>query len=157
MQWERMEFEHEAPLTEHYHFPETDLMLSLIDIYFHQLNSLYPVLHRPSFMRSFKANVHLHDKSFGRLLLVVCSIGARFSNDYRIFVEGESRFSAGWKWFNQVSLIRKPMRTVRLQDIQLHAVRTGAYSSVQCISDISSARWNIRLDSILSSSILVHC
>lgn len=118
-----MEFEHDAPITEHHHFLEPDLMLSLIEIYFRQLNSLYPVLHRPSFMRSFMTNVHLHDKGFARLLLAVCSIGARFSDDHRIFVEGESRFSAGWKWFNQLSLIRKPMRTVRLHDIQLHAVR----------------------------------
>lgn len=44
---------------------------------------------------------------FAATLLIVCSLGARFSDDPRVFLDNETvhRYhSAGWKWYNQVGL-----------------------------------------------------
>ncbi|KAK7026216.1 fungal-trans domain-containing protein [Favolaschia claudopus] len=47
---------------------------------------------------------------FGALVLVVCALGSRNSDDPRVFVEGsESEHSAGWKWYSQVRPLRAPV------------------------------------------------
>jgi hypothetical protein len=84
-------------------FPEDDLMVSLIDLYFEHVNLFSPLLHRPTLVKSINRNLHIKDRSFGAVVLLVCAIGARFSFDPRVLPEGyESTLSSGWQWFNQV-------------------------------------------------------
>ncbi|KAI3615704.1 hypothetical protein WG66_011959 [Moniliophthora roreri] len=99
--WQQLIEPYRDPL----HFPELDLMTALIDLYFTHVNPFYPLLHRPSFMKSILEGLHLHDYYFGAVLLAVCAVGARYSNDRRVWCPGsDSEHSIGWQWIRQVHL-----------------------------------------------------
>ncbi|KAJ3490460.1 hypothetical protein NLJ89_g11431 [Agrocybe chaxingu] len=81
-----------------YVFPDDDLLQSLVQIYFELANTLLPVLHRPTFMRSLARGEHLWDPSFGMTVLLVCAVSSRYSDDPRVFTPGDdSGLSSGWK------------------------------------------------------------
>jgi len=61
-------------------FPSEDIIVSLVDTYFTHSNILYPVLHRPTFQRLLDQGLHQRNHEFGSLLLVVCAIGARYTD-----------------------------------------------------------------------------
>ncbi|EGN92361.1 hypothetical protein SERLA73DRAFT_99356 [Serpula lacrymans var. lacrymans S7.3] len=93
-----------------YVFPDDDLGLALVDLYFNYINSLYPFLHRPSFESSIAEGLHLRDSSFGAVYLLVCAVGSRWSDDPRVFLENTtSEHSCGWKYFEQVQMVRKTL------------------------------------------------
>jgi hypothetical protein len=107
LQWEEFLKPDTGPIQ--YIFPEDDLMLSLIDLYFDRVNLFSPLLHRPSFMKSIQQNQHQLHKGFACVLLLVCAVGARFSDDPRVLSEGtDMTLSCGWKWFNQAHAVSKP-------------------------------------------------
>ncbi|KAJ7631670.1 fungal-specific transcription factor domain-containing protein [Mycena polygramma] len=84
-------------------FPEPQLMEALIDLYFSELNILIYIFHEITFRAAVASGLHLRDQTFGAVVLVVCAIGAKYSDDPRVFLEGaNSEHSAGWKWFRQV-------------------------------------------------------
>jgi hypothetical protein len=57
-------------------------------------------------------------------LLLVCAVGARFVDDERVLLDGASGLSAGWKWFNQVPLMRRSILALPgLHDLQICCVR----------------------------------
>ncbi|KAJ4490980.1 fungal-specific transcription factor domain-containing protein [Lentinula aciculospora] len=88
-------------------FPPDDLMTDLIDLFFTQLSPLWPILHRPSFLRCIEKRLHREDYFFGSLVLAVCALGARFSHDPRIFEERTSpERSIGWQWIRQIQPIK---------------------------------------------------
>ncbi|KAJ7701732.1 hypothetical protein B0H16DRAFT_1640447 [Mycena metata] len=60
-------------------FPEPDLFSALIDIYFARKNVYFPVLHRPTFERAITTILCA-------IVLLVCGIGARFSDDPRVLL-----------------------------------------------------------------------
>nr|GAT48904.1 predicted protein [Mycena chlorophos] len=63
------------------------------------------ILHRPSFERALAANRHLADRPFGEVVLTVCAVASKYSDDPRVFLDQAPRDderSAGWKWFAQV-------------------------------------------------------
>ncbi|RDB28769.1 Activator of stress genes 1 [Hypsizygus marmoreus] len=107
-----------------YIFPEEDLMLSLIDLYFEHTNLYLPLLHRPTFDKAVAAGLHLRDDSFGATLLLVCANGSRNSDDPRILADGvDSYHSAGWKWFNQVHLLKNSLLSPpSLYDLQFYSL-----------------------------------
>jgi hypothetical protein len=112
-----------------HNFPEPDLLPQLIDRYFKDINTLFPVLHRPSFERSVAQGMHMIDHGFATLLLVVCSIGARYVEDPRVYLENATTHSAGWKYFNQVQMVRKSLLAPpRLYDVQLYCVSLSRIS-----------------------------
>lgn len=109
---------------EGFDFPDDDLMPSLIDIYFLQINPFLPLLHRPTFEAEVASNLHRTDPMFARVLLLVCAHGARYSSDPRVLAEGstDSR-SSGWKWFEQVDVVRKSLhKRTSLHELQMHAL-----------------------------------
>ncbi|KAJ7650532.1 hypothetical protein FB45DRAFT_714184, partial [Roridomyces roridus] len=84
-------------------FPEDDLLTPLIDLYFERINPLMGLLHAPSFRRSISQGEHLSDLHFGSVVLLVCALAARCSDDPRVLLDQEPhQGSAGWKWFRQV-------------------------------------------------------
>lgn len=99
-------------------------------------NHFTPILHRPTFEQMLAENRHLIDEDFGSVVLLVCSIGSRWSNDIRVLLDEEARVddddqdedqeawhSAGWKWFKQVRLGRKALFSPpSLFDIQIVCV-----------------------------------
>lgn len=121
-QWERSTLD----TSEHkYVFPEEDLIFTLLDIYFTEIDPYIPLIHRPTFEASVRAGLHLRDRFLGATLLVVCACSARYSNDPRVLCEGEkSWLSAGWKWFNQVQTIRNyVIHLPSLHELQFYCVR----------------------------------
>ncbi|KAF9467428.1 fungal-specific transcription factor domain-containing protein [Collybia nuda] len=105
-------------------FPEADLIHSLVDAYFEQVNPFLPLLHRPSFEESVAQGLHYIDNSFGSTLLLVCALGSRYSEDPRVFIsDANSLHSAGWKWFDQVPLNRKTfISKPSLSELQNHSL-----------------------------------
>ncbi|KAJ7857126.1 hypothetical protein B0H14DRAFT_2507511 [Mycena olivaceomarginata] len=91
----------------HHLFPDDDLLHSLIKIYLEQINPLSGILHLPSFRDALADGLHVRDPDFGAVVLVVCASASRYSTDPRVFLEGASEHSCGWKWFRQV----QPLRT----------------------------------------------
>jgi hypothetical protein len=118
-EWERPDNE-QTPL---YHFPEVDLMVSLIHLFFEHVNPFFPLLHAPTFQRAVAAGTHLHDSQFGATLLLVCALASRHSVDPRVYVEGYDSLSSGWKWYEQVQLLRKSLYNIpTLYELQLYCV-----------------------------------
>lgn len=102
-------------------------MESLFDLYFTCVNIYLPLLHRPTFEQQYRSGLYLLDEGFGSVLLLVCAIGARYSEDRRVLLEGtDSWYSAGCQWFNQVRGVRKlmNMRPPKLTDMQVQTVST---------------------------------
>jgi hypothetical protein len=89
-----------------------------------------PLLHRPTFGKSVANGLHLKDNSFGAIVLLVCALGSRYSDDPRVFLEGsDSTHTCGWKWFIQVQTIQKSLlATTSLYDLQYYCVRLKRFS-----------------------------
>lgn len=107
-----------------YTFPPSDLMTSLVSHYFSQINPFLPLLHRPTFEKGINDGLHLADPYFGATVLLVCALGSRYSEDPRVFAEGSnSKRSAGWKWFEQVRVLRASFfKRASLHELQAYAV-----------------------------------
>ncbi|KAJ7671909.1 fungal-specific transcription factor domain-containing protein [Mycena rosella] len=115
--WEKEEYDQQPQ----YAYPESDLVASLLDLYFTNVHPIIPVLHRPSFERSVEEGVHLKDLQFGRTLLVILGVASRYSDDPRVFVEGDASLSAGWKFVKQVQVVRKFFEPT-LYDVQFYCL-----------------------------------
>ncbi|KAJ7069949.1 fungal-specific transcription factor domain-containing protein [Mycena amicta] len=96
-QWEQVAYEQKT----NYVFPESDLVASLLALYFEEFHPTFPILHRPSFERSVAEGLHRQDPQFGATLLAVLATGARYSNDPRVFIDGHTQ-SSGWNFIKQV-------------------------------------------------------
>ncbi|KAJ7147910.1 fungal-specific transcription factor domain-containing protein [Mycena crocata] len=107
-----------------YTFPDADLIADLILLYFDNIHPTMPLLHRPSFERNVKEELHLRDHKFGALLLAVLALASRHSDDPRVFVPGaDSTLSSGWLFFDQVQVVRKSLHDVpTLFEVQLYCL-----------------------------------
>lgn len=110
-----------------YDFPEPDLLLHLVKVYFIHVQPYLPILHRPTFENDIRKGLHFHQEAFGGVVLLVCANAARFSDDPRVLMESETDdntfLSAGWMWYSQVALDRRSQRSAsRLHDLQIYAV-----------------------------------
>ncbi|KAI0052327.1 hypothetical protein FA95DRAFT_1553663 [Auriscalpium vulgare] len=120
--WERDRF---TPPSVNYSFPDPDLLSSLVQIYFKSIAPLMPLLHRPTFMRDLQEGRHYVDDGFAGVVSLVCATGARYSHDPRVLLEDSNGHfhSAGWKWFNQVPLVRTSVLSApSLHDLQITAL-----------------------------------
>lgn len=106
-------------------FPPPDVVASLIDTYFARSNIYYPVLHRPTFRRLLDQDLHRRNHEFGSLLLVVCAIGARFSNHPYVsdVPPGALNFLIA-RWLSQTrEVMKKPFTSVTtLFEVQYYCV-----------------------------------
>ncbi|KAJ7027175.1 fungal-specific transcription factor domain-containing protein [Mycena alexandri] len=103
--WTYNPLKHRIPHVGSFIFPAPDLLSELIDLYFAHKNIYLPVLHRPTFERSVADGLHIRDESFGAIVLLVCGIGARFSDDSRISPPPSEPLSCGWEFFDQLPLV----------------------------------------------------
>ncbi|KAF7314458.1 Zn(2)-C6 fungal-type domain-containing protein [Mycena kentingensis (nom. inval.)] len=104
--WTYNPAKHRKPHVGPFIFPPRDLLESLISLYFDNTNIYYPLLHRPTFLRSvFTDALHTTNTSFGAIVLLVCAIGARFSKDERVCPPGVEPLRVGWEFFDQLPLI----------------------------------------------------
>ncbi|KAL1718460.1 fungal-specific transcription factor domain-containing protein [Schizophyllum commune] len=108
-----------------YDFPEDDLMRTLVDLFFDNVHLYFPVLHRPSFEEGLRNGRHHTDHDFGAIVLCVCALGARYSEDPRVLSEeyDMDSHSGGWKWFTQAEKTRRPIfGAPSLQEIQSYCL-----------------------------------
>ncbi|KAF9526547.1 fungal-specific transcription factor domain-containing protein [Crepidotus variabilis] len=112
-----------------YEYPPPSLMNSLIGLYFTNMNPYMPLLHRPSFEQLVTQGLHRTDRAFGATVLLVCAIGAKYSDDVRVLVDGtDSWLSAGWKYHQQVKLLRvNTHEKTSLYELQAYALH-GLFS-----------------------------
>ncbi|KAJ7268163.1 fungal-specific transcription factor domain-containing protein [Mycena haematopus] len=101
--WEKEEYDTRPT----YFYPASDLIYSLLDLFFANVHPTIPILHRPSFERSVAQGLHLTDMDFGGTLLSVLAVASRYSKDPRVFVDGDTSLSSGWKFANQIGILRK--------------------------------------------------
>lgn len=101
-------------------------MHALHDLYFENCNVYLPLLHRPTFQRNLQQGLHLTNDSFGATVLMMCALGAKFSDDPRTLLDGSSTHSSGWKWFKCVQDARRAFRSAPpcIYDLQMYAVST---------------------------------
>ncbi|KAI0298023.1 fungal-specific transcription factor domain-containing protein [Multifurca ochricompacta] len=93
-----------------YTFPEPDLIDHLVDLFFSRINLFLPILHRPTFERRLRENLHFRDQAFGSVLLCLCACASRYSDDPRVLLDGPPAWhSSGWKWFGQVQMLRRSL------------------------------------------------
>ncbi|KAI0058759.1 hypothetical protein BV25DRAFT_1788378, partial [Artomyces pyxidatus] len=119
--WERSSFKNEG---RRYDYPEPDLLETLVNLYFANINIFLSLLHRPTFEQGLADGLHLRDDGFGALVLIVCATASRYSDDPRVRLEGtDSWHSSGWKWFVQVEMIRKSLLSAPcLYDLQMYSL-----------------------------------
>ncbi|KAK7466198.1 Gypsy retrotransposon integrase-like protein 1 [Stygiomarasmius scandens] len=119
--WENTFVEVEHP---EYVFPEDDLLHSLIDEYFINVNVFLPLLHRPTFERQVAEKLHFTNDMFATVVLLVCAVGSRYTDDRRVLLDGvDSWHSCGWKYFDQVQLVRKSLLAPpSLYDLQFYCL-----------------------------------
>ncbi|KAJ4490586.1 fungal-specific transcription factor domain-containing protein [Lentinula aciculospora] len=113
------------PVDPPYIFPEPDLLRTLLNLYFDKHHPVYPLLHRSSFERHvYIENLHLTDQRLGAVVLAVCALGSRLTDDPRTFYTGSQDLrSAGWKYFGQIRLVRTNFtEPLSLYDVQLYAL-----------------------------------
>ncbi|KAF7294890.1 Zn(2)-C6 fungal-type domain-containing protein [Mycena indigotica] len=121
-----------------YTFPDPDLLPVLVNLYFANVNCYHPILHRPTFERKLKDQLHLRDHRYAATLLMVCSLGARHCDDPRVCLDGVDSFhAAGWKWHSQVRVIPKHL----IYKPNLYELQTIALSSIFLLA-VSPVAWN---------------
>ncbi|KAJ3710220.1 fungal-specific transcription factor domain-containing protein [Lentinula raphanica] len=118
--WQKIKSDNPPP----FEFPPGDLMTELIELYFTQSNPYLPILYRPSFLQSMSEGVHLRDRYFGALVLAVCALGARFSDDPRVLEDyTTSKHSSGWKWIHQIPPMKQSFdEPPSLHEVQFYTV-----------------------------------
>ncbi|KAK0430726.1 fungal-specific transcription factor domain-containing protein [Armillaria borealis] len=108
-----------------YVFPDPDLMLTLVTLYFTHCNSYLPLLHRPTFEKAMADGEHWTDHLYAGTLLLVCALGARHSNDPRIFSTQPGGSEAGWKYFEQLTSFQTALQdrtSTTLYELQIHCL-----------------------------------
>lgn len=113
-------------------FPASDLMTELVNLYFARTNLYYPVLHRPTFEKSLADGLHLRDLGFGTVLLLVCAIGSRYSDDPHVLAPNEEPMRCGWKYFDQIhDTVNDLFARPSLYKLQYYAVRHPSASPLK--------------------------
>ena len=110
-----------SPAFREWDFPPPDVMAELADRYFAHLNAYLGLLHRPTFERDVQNGLHLRDRGFGSVVLLVCATGSAWAYGS---LHAQPHKTPGWQWFDRVSsanfsVIARP----RLYDVQACAVR----------------------------------
>ncbi|GLB45030.1 putative expressed protein [Lyophyllum shimeji] len=102
--WESARDETFSPM---YEFPDHQLLLELVGIFFDQVNPFYPLLHRPTYEKAVKAQDVSERPSI-------------WGDSPWVLLDGvDSHHSAGWKWFCQIPRGRRlSARTLSLCEIQ---------------------------------------
>ncbi|KAJ7644387.1 fungal-specific transcription factor domain-containing protein [Roridomyces roridus] len=105
-----------------YHYPEPDLIDSLVKLYFENIHFFLPLLHRPSFERQVAERLHLSDSKFGATLLAVLGLASRYSDDPRVLIDGNT-LSSGWLFVVQVQTIQNFFEPT-VHDVQFYCLMT---------------------------------
>ncbi|KAK7022843.1 Gypsy retrotransposon integrase-like protein 1 [Paramarasmius palmivorus] len=120
-------------------FPPQPLLQTLIHTYFTTTNTLFPLLHRQTFEHAVACNLHLHHRPFGYVVLGLCAVASRQVYDPGVLAS-ESWYSAGWKFFSQIPVIKgNLMDQPTVEDVQI-CVLSALFLQLTSTSD---AVWTI--------------
>jgi hypothetical protein len=61
--------------------------MALIDLYFLHCNSMFPILHRPTFERHFADGLYERDIWFACLCMSVFALASRYTDDLRVLLD----------------------------------------------------------------------
>ncbi|KAK0189249.1 fungal-specific transcription factor domain-containing protein [Armillaria mellea] len=92
--WQRPIPEDVPPLK----FPPPDLLDHLVSIFLNTTNAHFFILHGPTFRREIAAGTHFSERDFGNLVLGVCAVASRHSDDPRVGPPAQ----AGWELYLQL-------------------------------------------------------
>ncbi|KAK7464249.1 Gypsy retrotransposon integrase-like protein 1 [Stygiomarasmius scandens] len=102
-----------------FQFPDDAHLRDLTTTYFTFHHPYYPLLHRATFEKALSEGLHHRDYQFGQLVLVLCSVASRYTEDPRNLPQPHtSSLSFGWRWFQQINLFKRPMVPVSLHELQ---------------------------------------
>ncbi|KIY71141.1 hypothetical protein CYLTODRAFT_419143 [Cylindrobasidium torrendii FP15055 ss-10] len=82
-------------------FPSPDLLNELVAIFLRNLNRHVHLIHGPSFVRQIATGYHYVSHAFGSVVLAVCAIAARYSDDPRV---GNGHHK-GWNYYSQLKAV----------------------------------------------------
>ncbi|KAJ7127575.1 fungal-specific transcription factor domain-containing protein [Mycena crocata] len=122
--WDRWPWEQGSVEDPGYVFPDSDLIISLVELYFINVHPMFPLLHRPSFERSMGEDLHFSNSQFGATLLAVLALASRYSDDPRVLAPGtNSPLSSGWPFFNQIRVINRSFHDLpSIYEVQLYCL-----------------------------------
>nr|GAT42484.1 predicted protein [Mycena chlorophos] len=86
-------------------FPDADLLQTPVHMYFEQIDPVVGILLRPLLKSAVARNRHPADRPFGEVVLAVCTVASKYSDDSRALLDQAPRddeHSAGWNWLAQV-------------------------------------------------------
>ena len=87
-----------------------------------------PVIHEPKFRKNVQEGLHYRDPYFAGLVMMMCALSSRDSDDPRVFLPGQDVHSAGWKYFDQVQIMRDTMFDLPgLYELQMYCVSASRY------------------------------
>ncbi|KAK1218475.1 hypothetical protein PQX77_018801 [Marasmius sp. AFHP31] len=101
-------------------FPPPELASSLFELYFHHVNVLFPLLHRPTFERQWKERLHERNIWFACLSMSILALASRWSQDVRVLPDNEQNKPvgtidwtlAGWRYFSVCLSIHRTRRSL---------------------------------------------
>ncbi|PPQ63989.1 hypothetical protein CVT24_009418 [Panaeolus cyanescens] len=147
-QWESVEDADETQLPSFLaHFPPIELCRQLVELYFRHSNTLYPLLHRPTFDRQWSNGLYRRNIWFAAVCMLVFAIGSSWSNDERVLPEnlrsdnGTPEWTHAGRHFFQAALDVHWLRRSYLHPSSLFEIQTFALIGLYLrgAGDISSA------------------
>jgi hypothetical protein len=74
-----------------HHWPPLDLAGTLVDLYFLNCNGMFPLLHRPTFLRHFADRLYERDIWFACTCMCIFALASRYTHDPRILLDDSAR------------------------------------------------------------------
>ncbi|KAI9455319.1 fungal-specific transcription factor domain-containing protein [Lactarius psammicola] len=118
-----------------HHWPPSDLAGTLIDLYFLHCNGMFPLLHRPTFMRHFADRLYERDIWFACTCMCIFALASRYTHDPRVLLDEsvEDRLderaeqsqwqTSGFKYYFSVLEVEKEGRAI-LNPASLFEIQT---------------------------------
>ena len=80
------------------YFPPADLAETLFSLYFARSNSVFPLLHRPTFDRQWHDGLHHRNPWFACVCACLFAVASRWCNDKRVLPEDSKREKGELDW-----------------------------------------------------------
>ncbi|EKM80699.1 hypothetical protein AGABI1DRAFT_126749 [Agaricus bisporus var. burnettii JB137-S8] len=123
-----------------FEFPEKPLLDQLVSLFFERLNIYFPLLHRPTFERDLNNHLHLHDVGFAQVVLMVCALSSRHTNDPSVFLPNDmTSLSGGFRYFRQTCVFRNKL----LDRPSLFDLQYLCLVILYLITSLPQAGWNL--------------
>ncbi|KAI0092329.1 fungal-specific transcription factor domain-containing protein [Irpex rosettiformis] len=154
-----------------FEFPPSDLLEHLLSVYFSNMNSFSPVFHQPTIQRDIQDGLHYSDENFASVILLICAVASRKSEDPRVLLAEErikndrirkgksldptekhpTYHSAGWQWFEQVQKTRPGIsfRPGTLYDMQVAYL--VAYYTVEASTSWHGVGYGLRIAQMIGA------